>query len=228
MLGQFCLELFAILPLFSLIKKHKISGTVIFLLVFNYVFASGMYINDLSVDTLLPLFGIAVLFFIYREFYLNSVSENFKFPAKASLILFAVPLLTALLTIKNSSIFFIFLSELLLLKIAIKNSALKNAALISMLSPAVIYILWKKHCDYVFVNAASSMHAMTVQNYLWHFREKSFENIVGIFKAMMEFNFSRRVLWLLLALIAIVGILTYIYRREIFSKFKISTDCCIT
>lgn len=67
MAAQSLMMLSFILPVFKFINKNKIVSCVMLLLYVNYIFCYNIRIDSLLVDTLLPLQGMAALFFIYSE-----------------------------------------------------------------------------------------------------------------------------------------------------------------
>lgn len=67
MFAQGFMLLCFILPVFKLLKRHVIAGSIYILLFVNYLFCYNIPIIDLPVDSLLPLQGMAMLLFIYME-----------------------------------------------------------------------------------------------------------------------------------------------------------------
>ncbi len=76
MFAQGFMMLTFILPIFKLLKRYVVVGSIYLLLFSNYLFCYNISITALSVDSLLPLQGMAMLFFIYSECLHLSNREN--------------------------------------------------------------------------------------------------------------------------------------------------------
>lgn len=212
MLAQASLQIFCLMPLFSLVKKHRALSCILIILLSNYLFVSGVVMNDLSVDTLLPLFGMCTLFFAYT----HCLTPALKGEEKTDLYIYClIPMLAGAWTIKNAGIFYVALAAVMLLIIFFKCRKYRRSAAVCFASPFIMYLLWKKHCDYVFVNAAGSMHAMTPENYLWQLKEKTAEDISNLASSLFEFSFVSPTFWALLAMLVIMGIVVFIFNRNL-------------
>lgn len=67
MAAQSLMMLCFVLPIFKYVEKYKTVSCIYVLLFSNSIFCYYILITNLSVDTLLPLQGIAMLFFIFSE-----------------------------------------------------------------------------------------------------------------------------------------------------------------
>lgn len=67
MAAQGFMMLSFILPVFKCVKKNLAAAGIYVLVFVNFIFCYNIAISDLLVDTLLPLQGMAMLFFVYSE-----------------------------------------------------------------------------------------------------------------------------------------------------------------
>lgn len=204
MFAQAYMMLCFILPVFKYVKKYKAVSCVYVFLFTNYLFVYNTAITDLLVDTLLPLQGMAMLFFIGSE-----CTGFCRGDGKGVVpIWYAVPFLCTAVQIKNSGIYFIIIAEVFLF-ISLKCCEMRRKQTFAvMVAPFVSIFLWKAHCDYVFSAAASSKHAMTIENYQAVFSSKTWDEIKNIFFGVLEHSVTGRRLYFLLAFLLALGILS--------------------
>ena len=168
-----------ILPIFIFCKKNKVLSVVFMFLATNFIFVYNIKITELLVDTLLPLAAMSMLLYVFIY-----TGRNRCFSMEAYL---SVPLLVWILQIKNAGIYFCVLASLWILSgIKTQREKLPGIILIA-LSPYISLVLWQKHCEYVFAQAESSIHAMTAQNYISELKTKSPEDIWTICTSWIQF-----------------------------------------
>lgn len=202
MFAQAYMMLCFILPIFKYVIKYKVVSCIYVILFTNYLFVYNTAILDLLVDTLLPLQGMAMLFFVGAEctgFYRGSGEGNVP-------VWYAVPFLCTAVQIKNSGMFFVMIALAILLISLKRRETGKRQVFAVMASPFASLFLWKAHCDYVFSAAASSKHAMTVENYKAVFSSKTGDDIKNIFFGVLEYSVTGRRLYFLLGFLAVLGI----------------------
>ena len=202
MTAQAFMMLCFILPVFKYVKKNKVVSGIFVLFFTNFLLCYNITIVNLLVDTLLPLQGMATLFFVYSEC-CGFDREDKK--GKVS-VLYAIPFLCTTVQIKNSGIFFAALAFVLIL-ISLKyekGDIWQKAA--AIVSPLLSIYLWQAHCKYVFDNASVSKHAMTVENYSSVFAAKSDGVIQSILSQLLNVSVTDKNLYFLLAFLAVLGI----------------------
>lgn len=208
MLAQVYMMLSMIMPVFVYLKKHQVLGFVEIILFTNFIFTFNIRINDLLVDTLLPLVGIAGWLF-----WANRDEENIKS------YLFGVCLyLIAALQIKNSGVLFAGLGVGFLLVYLIKRKQNIVPVLASGIVPFITLYLWKRHCEYVFASAETSRHAMTAANYSSTFGVKSADEIHTIVTGMCKFSVTGTDFYLFVAALAVTLVVTAIFARDLFKE----------
>lgn len=194
MLAQAFMMLCMLLPWFAYAGKNRLASAAVFALAANFLLCYNIEIYDLLVDTLLPLAGMAALVFTYRLCYLLDEGNRAD-------IYCVIPFLFLVSQIKNSGIYFVALATVMLLVSARKADMGKHLAV--CVSPFIGLYLWDRHCDYVFVRAASSKHAMAVENYTAVFREKEPEDILRILEGVIEYVAGRQGMVFLLVWLAL-------------------------
>lgn len=204
MFAQTYMILSCIIPLFVFNKKNKISISIVVAVVTNFFLVYNISVTDLLVDTLLPI--VAVCGFIYAYNYCQTLDNKFEF---YSIIFYTV----WLIQIKNSGIFFVSIICLWIL-INIRNDKKVIQRIICTMIPFLSLIIWQKHCKYVFVSAASSKHAMTIENYKTIFGEKTIEDICTICFSFLKFAATWKDVWLTIGIIIIVGFLVFMFAKN--------------
>jgi len=212
MLAQAYIMISMILPVFAFIKHNKLLCTIPVLLMSNLLLCYHVNIYNLLVDTLLPLTGMATLLFIGHQC-MGKGSDK-----KVS-IYYSIPFLCFTSQIKNSAIFFTIIAILCLLIYLRKMRTATYATLISCAAPFIIMLLWNRHCSYVFSSAATSKHAMTIQNFSSIFSGKSSDQILQIIKDVLEYTFSQPAFYILMCFMSALGILTFIFYRQQFKRY---------
>ena len=205
MTAQAFMMLCFILPVFKYVKKHQVISGVFVTVFTNFLFCYNITIVNLLVDTLLPLQGMAALFFVYSECCGFDRADK-----KGDVsVLYAIPFLCTAVQIKNSGIFFAAMAfGLILFSLKYERTDLwkKIAAIVS---PLLTIYLWQAHCGYVFDNASVSKHAMTVENYSNTFSSKSDGIIQSIFTQLLNVSVTDKNLYYILAFLAVTGVVCF-------------------
>lgn len=92
--------------------------------------------------------------------------------------------------------------------------------ILSGLFAFVSLVIWQKHCKYVFPSAATSKHAMTVENYQSVFGDKSVEDIRAICNGLFNLSVTFKDVWVLLAIAVLLGIFIFFFSRENMRDYK--------
>lgn len=213
MVAQGFMMLSFILPVFKCVKRNMVVAGVYVLFFVNFIFCYNIAISDLLVDTLLPLQGMAMLFFIY--------SECLGLPDKNNgeggiCPLYAIPFLSTALQIKNSGIYFVAIA-CILFGFSMwcdrhgkkPDKKMKLYKIVTMAAPFVSLYLWHAHCNYIFSAGSTTKHAMTLQNYKNVYSNKSEDDIANIIENVFQFFLSGKQLYILLLFIVIIGILSF-------------------
>lgn len=208
MLAQSYMMMTTILPLFSFAKKNRVPVAILIASFANYVLLFNISITDLLVDTLLPLVGICGLLFTYL---------HCKTGEKKSLY-FSMFYMVWIVQIKNSGIFFCVIIAILLFVLAWKEKAYLHGIICATL-PFISIILWQKHCKYVFASAATSKHAMTVENYKSVFGDKTQEEIMSICSSLFKFMISYKEVWIAVGIVGVIGLLITLFERKFVKIF---------
>ena len=204
----------AALPLFVFVKKNSVLSALVMISFVNFVFVYNITITNLLVDTVLPIIAMCSLIFTYLHCR--------KGCGRLELIC-ASAYMVQLVQIKNSGIFFVALIDIVILICGWKNKNYAFSAL-SALVPFGSLILWQKHCKYVFSSAATSKHAMTVENYSNVFGDKTSEDIRTISISLFKFVTTWKDVWVMIAIILFVGIGIWLTKAKI---WKIYMKTCI-
>jgi hypothetical protein len=178
--AQLLLSISCIYSLFGIIKEKRsffINGVIIISSVFmlNNIYLGTL--NNLMVDTLLPLLGISSFIIIFS--YQNDIK-------KAAIL--SLPIIITTLLVKNSGIFFTLVNSIYLIFVTIRwykrepiGREYKNVlyVFISILVPFVFSFLWHQHTEYVFPGILSK-HSMDIKYFMNVFSSKSMQDIFSI------------------------------------------------
>lgn len=175
MTGQAIILLSAITSYFGIKKNNKwYEISIITIITFiSITFISG--IENLLVDTMLPVVAIAGIIII------DKYKRNYK------LTLLSIALLgTFLMQIKNSGVFFFLILVFYFAMVKPNTFSIRNKTFLKYLAcltiPLVISILWSKHVEYSFVSGLTAKHSMSLSNFSNVFAKKSVSDIVSITK----------------------------------------------
>lgn len=102
-----------------------------------------------------------------------------------------------------------------------KKNFIKN--ILIAVSPYTSLILWQKHCEYVFMKAETSTHAMTAQNYITELKTKSLEDIWKICSSWTEFCLTYKDVWLMFLCFVIAGIVWHFLCKNYRKSFYLAT-----
>lgn len=201
MAAQGLMMLSFILPVFKYIHKNRIASFIMVSLYVNYIFCYNGRIDSLLVDTLLPLQGMATLFFVYSE---CLDFKNEKIPGVC--VGYAIPFLCSSVQIKNSGIYFAVLACVLIGISLKKDKNDRKCKIFTIVAPFLSLYLWKWHCNYVFVDGSLTKHAMTVQNYQNVFSQKT--EIKSILSNVIKYSFSGKGFYYISLFLIIIGIMS--------------------
>lgn len=177
LLGQSILILSSLYTICAFCKKeNKVNYIILFGTIF-YILVSNIFITELLVDTVLPVMGLGALVIIL---YYNENSKNGLFCS--------IPILTLLMLVKNSGVFFVVIDLAVWLRLFIKNNGFKNIFktkyLLLILLPILVQIIWTSHTDLVFDNSKMTKHSMSVENYIETVNQKEESDINTIINGM--------------------------------------------
>lgn len=151
--------------LFAFCNKNKKINYIIALIAIIYMIIGNIFITELLVDTVLPVLGLAAFAIII--YYRNDTKKA---------LIYSIPILSYLIIVKNSGVFFVVIDLLVYFAIFIKKHGFKNIFktkyLLLILIPVALQIIWSAHTDLVFSDAANSKHAMTIENYESNMEQK--------------------------------------------------------
>lgn len=136
--------------------------------------------------------------------------------------------------IKNSGIYFVIIACIIILVSFFKGSKKVDwQRVVTMVAPFLSLYLWKTHCSYVFNGASVSKHAMTVDNYKQVYSSKTPDDIRLIIHRVFKYSVSGKDLFLVIAILAVMGVLTFIilenkYRKKYLKLLLLSVLLYVT
>lgn len=205
MLAQAFMMVSFLLPIFKYVRKQKWAALAFMALFTNFIFCYNTGINDLLVDTLLPLQGAALLLFFCSECLPRSKAVD-----GGVSVLYAIPFFCMAMQVKNSGVYFVAVGCILAFYGGFKakgQGAWKY--LVTAAAPFFSLYLWKAHCSYVFAAATVSKHAMTAENYGQVYSEKSVGDIKLVAQKMLQFTVSGKDLYCLIAFLVFSGTVVF-------------------
>lgn len=144
MLAQGYMMVSFLLPVFRYAKKRNGFVLLYMILFTNFIFCYNTGINDLLVDTLLPLQGTASLLFIFSECLFYNREEK-----EAVSILCTIPFLCTAMQIKNSGIYFVAVGCVMIFAGSLKaEKGISWREVLTVSVPFLSLYLWKTHCSY--------------------------------------------------------------------------------
>ena len=212
MYAQAYMEVCFIFPVFAFAKKNRLFE-VAMLIITNIVLCMNVSVYALLVDTVLPLAGVAVFLFVYY-YYSKDIERDILFYVIVAMFLIMT------IQIKNSGMIFMAVVGLFLLVTSPKKKMNFVRLGVTIAAPAMSVILWKKHCDYVFISAETSKHAMSLTNYWAQFAAKTTDDIIAIFLNIINRIIHQKMFWILVIIWVAMYMAIYIWNKEIFSKYK--------
>ena len=211
MLAQIYMIVAAVLPLFSFVEKRSFRIDLVYIAIVNFVLIYNVKAGDLLVDTLLPAVGICALLFAKKHCRYDRCKLHFWLLSCY---------LVQIIQIKNSGIFFV----LAVIAACIKhywNKQNRVNNLCAALFPFLTLLIWQKHCKFVFSAAATSKHAMTVENYQLIFGSKTAEDIKKICTGVIRLSFTSKHVLVLLGIAVLVGCGIWFFARKDWKDYKI-------
>lgn len=205
MLAQAYMIMAAIFPLFTFAKRNSLLPAAVMLVLVNLLFLYIIPVVDLLVDMLLPVMGACGMTF--AALYCRERDSSWG-------LFFSSCYMILMVQIKNSGLFFAALAALLILHFARKNGTYRKSSLAAV-APFLSTLLWHKHCDLVFAGAEKSKHAMTAENFLNGFAEKSKEDIIEIGRSLLRFSVTYKDVWITVGFCVLVGILIWLFRKDL-------------
>lgn len=193
MFAQAFMMLAAVMPVFAFCRKNQWVMLPLAAFMMNFFWVFNIHINDLLVDTLLPLVGMCGLSFLYlnRE---KLHRDTWEFWIAAAY-------LAHISQIKDSGLFFVATAYVGLLVLARHRKQWKDILLLAII-PLLFIFLWKSHCGYVFAESAASRHSTSLQYLMRIFHEKDASTILSICKAMFWYSVTFPDFWAVLAALA--------------------------
>lgn len=181
--AQSLLVISSIYTIFAFCDKNKKISYIIAIITTIFLLIGNIYIDQLLVDTVLSVMGIAVL----------SIIIFYRDDSKKSLLI-SIPILSLLIVVKNSAIFFVIIDLLVWITYFIKNNGVKNIFktkyITLILMPFFMLVLWKAHINLVFDHSNSTKHAMSISNYVYNLKQKDTNEIKEISKSIFNRMFS--------------------------------------
>ncbi len=217
MFAQGYMIIACILPVFMYCRKNRVLSFAFMCLATNFILVYNIKITDLLVDTLLPLAAMSMLLFTYYAGKNNDTCTE---------LYLTIPFSIWIIQIKNAGIFFSIIATLwILTRIKSRREVFRKGetvrTVLTAFAPYVSLFLWQKHCDYVFLKADTSTHAMTAQNYMSELSERTPQDIWKICSSWIKFCLTYKDVWLIFLCLAVAGVIYYFiykkYRREFYS-----------
>lgn len=200
MLAQGFLDVCMLLPVFAYVRKQPVACGILALVLGNFLLGYNTPVQELLVDTLLPLTAMASIAFAHQRYLRREEGQS---------LWLVFPMLFLTLNIKNAAFFFLALAVVLLLFWQRKTGLPLKNVLWVLLALGMGYFLWDRHCDYVFVNADMTQHAISVAYMKGRLSEKTPQLMLTIVLNVFRFAFARReFLWMLGSGI-LLGVLTW-------------------
>ena len=222
MLAQCYMMLSFILPLFKYGKNNKVFHIVILSVFTNFIFCYNTKITTILVDTLLPLEGMAAVFFIFSE----CIKKKEK-GEKVSLLC-AIPFLCTAIQIKNSGVFFVALSCVVIITAVIRYKMDWRSGAAACISPFISLYLWQAHCAYVFSAGLTTKHAMSISNYINNFSSKTQEDITVILEKIRSILVGGKEFFFLIGFLVVVTVLSVIFIRQGYKRIIEVWAVCVS
>ena len=198
MLAQGFMLLCMLLPLFAVRKKNSLLATLFLGIVGHFLLCYNIPLTELLVDTLLPLAGTAMLLIIHRECLRDEEPLD---------IWYAFPLLFWVMNIKNAGLLFVFAGLVILLSGVKRQKKTLKPLLLVGLALLAGYLLWERHCDYVFYNTIRQ-HEISMEYFRVRLEEKSPDDMAAIALLLIKTMVMRREMVFLAAALVMLGVMT--------------------
>lgn len=209
MLAQSYMMLAAFLPLFSCARRNAAAAGLALVGLVVMIFGYSIRINELLVDTLLPLVGMAAVLYVLVVF----SEENISSEKKKYALWMLIPVLIWLSQIKNSGLLFSYAAIALLFLYPRWCPELLNCKLAAAAGPLLANLIWSGHCSAVFPQELQEKHALTIGNYTQTFMEKTGDNMLWIAWKTIRYMLTREGLFWILVWVVVLGVLTWLLHR---------------
>ncbi len=210
LLAQIYMIVASVMPVLSFAKKNKIVSLIAALSFTNLFLVYNIYVTDLSVDTLIAIVGMNALLFIFmhcKDFTSLATRDKWLLSIAAGLYL------TWVIQIKNSGIFFVILAIIWLIYRGIKSKDFLPR-LVATLMPIASFAAWHIHCSVAFNDASTSVHAMTIKNFINVLGTKSAADIKNITSAFIKYSLTFKDLYITIALLLVIGVFVFFLYKE--------------
>lgn len=222
MLAQSYMMLCFILPIFKNGKKYRILNFVILAVFTNFIFCYNNRITELLVDTLLPLAGMAAVFFVFSEcIKKDEDGEKVSF-------LYAIPFLCTVIQIKNSGILFAVLACIVVITAVLRYKMDWKSGVAACVVPFLSLFLWQRHCAYVFSYALNTRHAMSISYFTNTFSNKTTEGISDLAQSIGVAVFQEKDLYIIIAFLLAVTAITAVFLRHEYRKMIEVWAVCVS
>lgn len=207
MWAQAYLMLCAIVPVFACCQKQKGAYLALVAAMTGFLLNYNIPVTELLIDTLMPLAAMAAAWFIYYHY--SECRETVDFSPY-----YCIPMLVWVMNIKIAALLFVIFALILLYLCIGKEAQGKGQWALVAAAVALFNVLWNRHCDYVFVKAASSRHSISLNWFRTILGGKTAEEIADTLK-MVCLRVATRTegLWLVLWVV-ILGALVWLCARE--------------
>lgn len=200
MLAQGFMMLTMLLPMFAYDRKKGLVPAVFLAITGNFLLCYNIPMTELLVDSLLPLGGVAAMLFVHHECLRDKEPLD---------LWYALPLLLWIMNVKNAGTLFTVACVLILVHGLRKQG--KNLKIVWVLVLVLLasYILWEKHCDYVFYNRTVSQHEISLEYFKMRLSDKTLADCWKIMGLVLREMVLRKELAVLLGLLAVLWALTW-------------------
>ena len=82
------------------------------------------------------------------------------------------------------------------------------------------FLLWHKHCAYVFYSAGTTRHAVTIENFKAVFGVKSQSDIITICTKLLKFAVTYKEIWITAGICALIGVLILLAKKDFWKDFR--------
>lgn len=215
MFSQLMISLSCFFSFSSLIKRNYFFNVFALVLFSLLALTLNVKVNDLMVDSLLPIVSLSCLPIMFDK----------------KTLYFSIPILIFLCQIKASGIFF---ALVVILIFFVKNKTLsylpKGRIFLAFLLPCLLSILiWKLHLNITFTNISAGKHSFTISYFINTFAEKDIKSCLLVLKRMISnvfyLSFSNKHGIYLIAVISLLAFVLNKSKKE--SKLFVKTNAII-
>lgn len=210
--AQSLIYLSCIIPLFAFIKNKNFLSYISIILYFLYLIFGNYGMRTIYVDTILSCVSIAITAIIFLSYKNGEVSEAF------------IPLILGnsfLVTVKNSGLLFVVVTLIIYMVFLTEEKSKWNIfhLLCMVFTPFATDLLWNKHIEMVFSEAALSKHSMSLDNYQSILGSKTSSDIVSISESLFKRIFNLKFVDVQLILLMVL-FLTIFFMFNYYSNKK--------